>query len=958
MKKTTLLLIIILTANASIFSQKVPSLAPLNPDFVNYIAKLNSGESLITNSDTFSTGGMPPPCLVSFDDYLNNTNLKSTTFASVYDMRTTGLLTPVRGQTSNGCWAFATMGSVESEWLVQGLGSWDLSENNLKYCNGFVDSRCYYGNHWMSTAYFARRSGALIESDDPNVGGSPGPGQCPIGKIPVAYITDARYLPHNSNAIKQAILDQGAIYTMLYYISTCYNPANYTYYYNGAPQVNHAVDLVGWDDTKVTAGGTGAWICKNSYGPGWGEAGFFYVSYNDKSILDYNAYWPVRFDNILNSKVYGYDDLGNYISIGYGQPVGYTLVKFIATGKQLLSKVGTYAMAANSSMEIDVYDNFNPATKVLSGLLLHQTALSCAMPGYYTFNLTSPLIMEQGNDFYIRVRYQTPSNNNPIPIEKLISGYGTPFIESNVSWVSDNGSDGSWFLIGNSTSNYKWDPCIKVYAESLRTWTGNHSEDWNNAENWAPETIPDEGTNTIIPNVLHKPSVNQSPATPAICNNLTIGAGSAVTINSGKALTVNGTLNNNAGNSGLIVESGASLLTKGIVIGSATVKREVIGNEWHLISSPISNAVSDIFVGKYLQQYNEATDTYQDIISETERLIVSAGYAVFNATPFIATYSGLLNTGSIGDIGNLSNDGLGWNLVGNPYPSFIDWDATGWTKTNVSNAIYSSVNSSTWASYVGGIGTNGGSQFIAPCQGYFVHVVGDIPGTLTSSNKVRVHNNAAFYKNSTENMVRLMVSGNGYSDETVVRFMSEATSGFDDRYDAVKLFGDVNDAAQLYTVGNMPLSINSLPETNNIMVGLRASTSSIFAIAATEIKGIGNLTLEDLKTHTFTDLLKGSYLFSFTPGENEQRFTLHFGSLSMIEKENSIANIYSFKKTVFIDLNMSVKGDIYIYTLTGQLASNVLSAEGSKRITLENSGIYIVKLIMDKSTIVKKLWVN
>ncbi len=61
----------------------------------------------------------------------------------------------------------------------------------------------------------------------------------------------------------------------------------------------------------------------------------------------------------------------------------------------------------------------------------------------------------------------------------------------------------------------------------------------------------------------------------------------------------------------------------------------------------------------------------------------------------------------------------GWNLVGNPYPSPIDWDAaSGWTKTNVDNATYRHVNNATWASYVGGVGTNGGSQIYCFMSGF------------------------------------------------------------------------------------------------------------------------------------------------------------------------------------------------------------------------------------------------
>jgi len=958
MKIITLNLILFLTVNSNIFSQKVPSLSPLNPDFVNFTEQMAKGEIPLPDTDSFGTGGMPPPGLVYFDDYLNKTTLKSTTFAPVYDMRNTGLLTPIRGQTSNGCWAFATMASVESNWLMQGLGSWDLSENNLKYCHGFDPSRSYYGNHWMSTAYFARRSGALIESDDPNIGGSPAPGQCPTGKTPVAYITDARYLPHDINTIKQSILDHGAIYTMLYYSSSYFNATNFTYYYSGTTAVNHCVALVGWDDNKVTAGGTGAWICKNSYGVNWGEAGFFYVSYNDKKILDYNAYWPTRIDYVPSSKIYGYDDLGNYQSVGYGSPVAYTLVKFVATGKQLLSKVGTYAMASNTTLEVDVFDNYDPSSGTISGLLSHQAGLSCPMPGYYTFDFPTPIPIGQGDDFYIRIRYQTPSCNNPIPIERLISGYSVPFIETNVSWLSDSGEDGSWFAIGGSTSNYKWDPCIKVYAEIQLTWNGKQSADWNNAANWTPVSVPETGLNVIVPDLPNKPVVNQSPSAPAVCNDLTIEDGGSLTINPGKALTVNGTLTNNAGSFGLVVESGASLVTRGVVTGTATVNREINGGEWHLISPPVSNAVSNIFDGKFLQSFDEAQDKYMDIISETERLNVLSGYAVFNATPFSVTYSGMLNNGQIGDDDNLSHSNQGWNLVGNPYPSYVDWDAKGWTKTNISDAIYLSVNSSTWASYVGGVGTNGGSRFIAPGQGFFVQVVGNGSGTMSMNDSIRVHNTASFFKNPVDKLLRLTVSGNEFSDEAIIRFLADATSGFDDNYDAMKLFGDEGDAAQIYSVGSTPLSINSLPEINAVKVGIRVKSNGVFTINASEANGLPDITLEDTKTGVFTDLKKNPYTFDFTSGENEERFILHFGTLAVNENEFEADNIYAANSKVVVDLPYQTNANIFIYNISGQLIASAPAVQGMNRFSLMNSGNYIVKLITDKSLQVKKVWVK
>lgn len=965
MKTFILFLVFSLPFSLSLFSQNAPSLAPLNPDFVRFMELQKSGKAPQPGMDGFGIGAMPPPGIVSFDNYLKSNKLKSANFAAKYDMRTTGLLTPVKGQTGGACWAFATMASVESRWLTLGLGTWDLSDNNLKYCHGFIPERNTWGNHWMSTAYFARRSGPLVEADDPNASSS----ECPIGKTPVGYITDARYLPHDMNTIKQAILDYGAIYTMMYISDAYYNSENYTYYYNGTPQVNHAVDLVGWDDTKVTAGGTGAWICKNSWGVGWGEAGYFYISYNDKSVLDYNAYWPTRIDNNANTEVYGYDYLGNFESFYYGVPQAYILVKFVASSKQILRKIGTYAMAANTDLGIDIFDNFDTLTKKLSGSLSSQTSLSCGMPGYYTFDLPAPVAMEQGNDFYIRIRYHTPDFNYPIPIEYFIDGYASPQIESYVAWISSNPDIYPWILIGGSTAEAKWDPCVKVYAEPYAetlTWNGSASTDWNTAGNWTPAIVPNASNDVIIPDVAQKPVVTQTMASPAVCKNLTIELNSSVTVNTVNALTVYGTLTNNAGNSGLNIESGASLITKGVVNGSATVKRDITASKWHFISSPVSNAKAGTFTGKYLQNHIESTNTYTDITSVAEPLIPLRGYTLWgNNSGFTAQYSGMLNTGNQSVSLTRSAAGLnsGWNLLGNPYPSSIDWYANGWTKTNVNNAIYIE-NADGWATYISGTGANGGSRYIAPGQGFFVNVAANGAGSITMNDFVRVHNATTFFKSAApepDSILRLQVSGNGYKDEAVVRFMSEATVEFDGEYDAFKLFGFTDEAAQIYTLGSVPLAINSLPHgIGKLPMGIHAHTSGNYSISATQTGKLGEVTIEDLKTGIFTNLSDNTYTFALTTGEDEQRFILHFNIVTTTNTDEPVtapANIYSYNRTIHVNLQHQVKGDIFIYSIDGQLIDSKYSASGTPAISLSTPGIYIVKVITEGNTMVKKVWI-
>ena len=141
-------------------------------------------------------------------------------------------------------------------------------------------------------------------------------------------------------------------------------------------------------------------------------------------------------------------------------------------------------------------------------------------------------------------------------------------------------------------------------------------------------------------------------------------------------------------------------------------------------------------------------------------------------------------------------------------------------------------------------------------------------------------------------------------------------------------------------------------------VGIKVGTSGIYTIAATEINDLNYVTLEDTKTGVFTELAKNSYIFNFTAGENEQRFKLHFSALSMDEKMETVASIYSYQKTVYINLNGNVKGDIFIYNISGQLVTSKPSAVGMNEITLSNTGNYIVKVISKENPVVTKVYIQ
>lgn len=461
--RKTLIVTFLLIAGVNLFAQSELKIGELNPEYINYLNSQNH------NGDTDKPLGYVPPPFV-FTTLIPNDLKKPTTLPASYDLRTSDNLTSVKNQgTCGSCWTFATFGQIEATWKKIGLGTFDLSENNLKNKHGFEWGPCEGGNIFLSTAYLARLDGPVLEADDPY--GTNGNPTSPTGLTPVAYVNQMRVLPNRNTAasaselrdyLKQYLYDtQLPIYTNMRWEDPSYNSGNKTYYYSGTDGTNHAVLLVGWDDNKVTAGGTGAWIIRNSWGTSWGENGFFYISYNDTRALGENAVWPERININSSSKVYYYDKLSAVGNVGYSDPDAYALVKYVATGNDTLRKLGTYISYAPATVSFEVYDNFSGS--VLSTKLGEISSQSIQQAGYHTFDLPSPIALTNGNDFYIKAYYNSPGATHPIPVEMASSGFASPTIESNVAWISNTGT--SWSAIGASTS-YLWDLCIKAYAGS------------------------------------------------------------------------------------------------------------------------------------------------------------------------------------------------------------------------------------------------------------------------------------------------------------------------------------------------------------------------------------------------------------------------------------------------------------------------------------------------------------
>jgi C1A family cysteine protease len=431
-----------LLAQAALAQPPVPPLplnaASVNPAFITWQDKVTTFGFESYVEEGHALGHIPAP----FD----RSHLQSQTESaqrllseppSSYDLRLSEHVTAVRDQGSCGsCWTFSTYGSLESWLLKNEAQSWDFSENHLKNDHDFDWGPCEGGNADMSTAYLARWSGPVDESDDPyhDWDDRPSPGG-PAQK----YLKTVLWFTTDSD-IKDALMTYGGLYVAMYYTSAAYEPNEFTYYYSGTNELNHGVTIVGWDDNKTVTGapGDGAWLIKNSWGPDWGDQGYFWISYYDTKAVEYAVAFCDAVPTSSYATNYQYDPLGWTIAAGYDSPIAWAANVFTATADEGLTDIALYAVDDNVSYEIYIYDDFDGST---FSNLMGSTSGTLINSGYHTISLPSVIDLTNGDDFSVVVKFTTTGYGYPIPIEDIYPGYSSAATANpGESYESSNGS--------------------------------------------------------------------------------------------------------------------------------------------------------------------------------------------------------------------------------------------------------------------------------------------------------------------------------------------------------------------------------------------------------------------------------------------------------------------------------------------------------------------------------------
>jgi surface protein len=580
--------------------------------------------------------------------------------------------------------------------------------------------------------------------------------------------------------------------------------------------------------------------------------------------------------------------------------------------------------------------------------------------------------------------------------EALLIGWNNQNLRANVSFDGGNSkyvSNAAEAARQNIIDNDNW--VITDGGKLLTfTWTGAVSTDWNTAGNWDTNSVPTATDDVILADVANAPRVNfnQSHAV----NDLTINENLTIKTNAG--LTVNGNLDQGAniqvesyvtGNGSFILRGNQTNLNPADII----YLRYISGNNWHLFSSPATGIDIDVLaaatqlaegqnnnrgIGFYDNNANPNWSYYQDGANDTGDFIAGKGYSLRTSANAFLILTGKLKAT---DLSNyiITENLNSWNLVGNPYPAFINANVNANANENflTENAdqldpafanIYLWNPSTTSYEPVG----NGlGARYIAPGQGFFVKSKNG-GGTIDINKTMLTHQiGDLFLKQNQPQKIVLTIDDKTSISETTIAFKESMTKGLDVTYDAAVFSGESRNLS-LYTHlleenEDVPFAIQFLPELENnefvIPIGISQKENSeiTFSLKETTISSDVKIYLEDKILETFTEISSNSdYTFFNDKGSSEiGRFYLYIQknalSLENVQKDN--INIYKDGVSSIL-INGVADGTLNIYSITGKnVIENRKINENEKRIQLPNlaKGIYLFEVKTNSRKIVKKI---
>lgn len=403
---------------------------------------------------------------------------KRATLPSKYDSRELGIILPSRDQgQTNTCWAYTACDVAQTLFHKNGSESGYLSPAVYTNCAkelGFkdicIDSGGNEGittamNNMLKAPVYLETTGEIVKGDD----------DCPDYSVEDihAYISETSDLPRRDKyAIKEAIMKYGSVFSSMFYEDEYFNSqTNFYEFINEEEEEegeeekdisNHAISIVGWDDEKE------AWLVRNTWGPTWGDDGYFWVSYKDtevdKKCVSFNSFISTKeIDN-----VYTYSKTGSTGDFGFVQankPTSILIAYDIEKGESI-EYISTYIVHPNTKVQIVVQDSED------NTVLYEGKEETIKYSGMYSHKLTTP-VKSNGETLLVQICY-TANYSYAVPIERVQENYNEGITISDNQWLYNGG----WMPIGKDT-NYPFNIVAYIYTKKDNSTAIDETESEN-----------------------------------------------------------------------------------------------------------------------------------------------------------------------------------------------------------------------------------------------------------------------------------------------------------------------------------------------------------------------------------------------------------------------------------------------------------------------------------------------
>ena len=402
-------------------------------------------------------------------------------------------------------------------------------------------------------------------------------------------------------------------------------------------------------------------------------------------------------------------------------------------------------------------------------------------------------------------------------------------------------------------------------------------------------------------------------------------------------------------------------------------------------------------------QYDEATDRFKNtgafLLNDDSVFETAKGYAIRGQNQFTTTmpttshefaFTGIPNNGDLSFV-NLKYSGPdnGYNLVGNPYPSNIDFDelyntnstkiyatAYFWTNNDMlflaqQGSGYSGNNYAVY-NFTGGtpaaepdpnqpgnpVTNPTPTNVIKVGQGFIIRSKSaGANQPLNFTNEMRVVENGVFFNNkksAEKNRFWLRLTTPSRITNTIlVGYIPTATNGFEIDYDA-ELFVVGSDS--FYSIlGSKKLAIQGKKEFNTddkVDIGNVYSQSGNYTISLRNAEGVfnnaQNIYLKDNLLNKTVNLTDGEYAFQAVKGTDATRFQIVYKDDAVLGTDETLkADFLVYRDgSDYVISSRRALGKIDVYDVSGRLLISQKTNKETMRLntsTLKN-GVYIIKI--------------